>query len=85
MYFILFEDSKVLSSNYFILHVNYKNKNVPALRAHSHRALRAQLTRLSAPRARDLIVALRARFFSDSALNARSYVLRIHLSLFFII
>ena len=38
-------------------------KNLPASRAHSHRALRAQLASrasLSAPRARDSIVALRA-------------------------
>ena len=50
-------------------------KNLPASRAHSHRAQLASLASLSAPRARDLIVALRAR----------SCALRIHLSLFFII
>ena len=52
-----------------------KQKNVPASRAHSHRAQLASLACLSAPRARDLIVALRAR----------SCALRIHLSLFLII
>ena len=62
----------------------YENKNLPALRAHSHRALRAQLASLaslSAPRARDLIVALRAPFFLDLALRTRSCALRIHLTL----
>ena len=51
------------------------NKNLPASRAHSHRALCAQLASLaslSAPRARDSIVELRAR----------SCALRIHLSFF---
>ena len=41
----------------------YKQKNLPASRAHSHCALSAQLASLaslSAPRARDSIVALRA-------------------------
>ena len=47
-------------------------KNLPASRAHSHRALRAQLASLSTLRARDLIVALRAPFFLDLALRARS-------------
>ena len=60
-------------------------KNLPALRAHSHRALRAQLASLSAPRARDSIVALRAPFFLDLALRARSCAHRIYLSLFLII
>ena len=60
-------------------------KNLPASRAHSHRALCAQLASLSAPRARDLIVALRAPIFLDLALRARSCALRIHLSLFVII
>ena len=53
-------------------------KNLPASRAHSHCALCAQLASLvslSAPRARDSIVALRAR----------SCALRIRLSLFLII
>ena len=50
-------------------------KNLPAWWAHSHRAQLASLASLSAPRARDLIVALRAR----------SCALRIHLSLFLII
>ena len=62
-------------------------KNLPASRAHSHRALRAQLASLaglSAPRARDSIVALRAPFFLDLALRARSCALCIHLSLFLI-
>ena len=40
---------------------------------------------LSAPRARDSMVALRAPFFMDLALRARSCALRIHLSLFLII
>ena len=38
----------------------YKLKNLPASRAHSHRAQLASLASLSAPRARDSIVALRA-------------------------
>ena len=69
-------------------------KNLPASRAHSHRALRAQLASLSARRARDSIVALHAPeflnvalcapFFPDLALRARSCALRIHLSLFLI-
>ena len=60
-------------------------KNLPASQAHSRRTLRAQLANLSAPGARDLIVALRASFFLDLALSARSYAFRIHLSLFLII
>ena len=73
-------------------------KNLPAPRAHSHCALGAQLASLaslSAPRARDSIVALRAPeflnvalcapFFLDLALRARSCALRIRLSLFLII
>ena len=40
---------------------------------------RASLASLSAPGARDLIVALRAPFFLDLALSAWSYALRIHL------
>ena len=43
------------------------------------------LASLSAPRARDSIVALRAPFFLDLAFRARSCALRIHLSLFLII
>ena len=70
------------------LTLDIKNlKNLPASRAHSHRALRAQLASLaslSAPRARDSIVALRAPFLLDLALRARSCALRIHLSLFLI-
>ena len=58
------------------------HKNLPALRTHSHRA---QLASLSAPRARDLIVALRALFFLDLAVRARSCALRKRLSLFLII
>ena len=50
-------------------------KNLPASRAHSLRAQLVSLASLSAPMARDLIVALRAR----------SCALRIHLSLFLII
>ena len=57
-------------------------KNLPVLRAHSHRAQLASLASLSALRARDLIVALRAPFFLDLALSAQSNALRIHLSLF---
>ena len=57
----------------FIWSVN--NKNLPASRAHSHRAQLASLASLSAPGTRDLIVALRDR----------SCALRIHLSLFIII
>ena len=73
-------------------------KNLPASRAHSHCALRAQLASLaslSSPRARDSIVALRspeflnvalrAPFFLDLPLRARSCALRIRLSLFLII
>ena len=69
-------------------------KNLPASRAHSHRAQLASLASLSAPRARDSIVALRAPellnvalrapFFLDLALRARSCALRIHLNLFLI-
>ena len=65
--------------------LNSKIKNLLASRAHSNRALRAQLASLSAPGARDLIVALRAPFFLDLALRARSCALRIRLSLFLII
>ena len=60
------------------------NKNLPASRAHSRRALRAQLASLaslSAPGARDSIVTLRAPFFLELALRARSCALRIHLNL----
>ena len=46
---------------------------------------RALLASLSAPRARDLIVALRAPFFLDLALRAQFCALRIHLTLFLII
>ena len=46
---------------------------------------RASLVSLSTPRARDLIIALRAPFFLDLALRAWSCALRIHLSLFLII
>ena len=70
-------------------------KNLPALRAHSHRAQLASLASLSAPRARDLVVALRAPeflnvalrapFFLDLALRAGSCALHIHSSLFIII
>ena len=69
-------------------YTKYTKKNQPALRAHSHRAVRAQLASLaslSVPRARDLIVALRAPEFLNVALPARSCALRIHLSLFLII
>ena len=50
----------------------------------SSRAQLASLASLSAPRARDSIVALRAPFFLDLALRARSCALRIHLILFLI-
>ena len=46
---------------------------------------RASLASLSTPRARDLIVALRAPIFLDLVLRARSCALRIRLSLFLII
>ena len=55
--------------------VKNKKKNLPALRAHPRRAQLVSLASLSVPRARDLIVALRAR----------TCALRIHLSLFLII
>ena len=71
---------KELSPNVGIY--GFIEKNLPASRAHSHRA---QLASLSAPKARDLIVALRAPFFLDLALRARSCALRIHLTLFLII
>ena len=48
-------------------------------------SLRASLASLSAPRARDSIVALRAPEFLNVALRARSCALRIRLSLFLII
>ena len=44
----------------------YKVKNLPASGAHSHRAQLASLASLSAPRARDLIVAFRAPFLCSS-------------------
>ena len=50
----------------------------------SSRAQLASLASLSAPRARDSIVALRAPEFLNVALRARSCALRIHLSLFLI-
>ena len=79
----------------------YTKKSLPATRAHSHCALRAQLA-LRAPRfARKfelaygarfdrrapefLNVALRDPFFLALALRARSCALRIRLSLFLII
>ena len=43
--------------------------NLPAVRAHSHCALRAQLTPLSVPEARDSIVALRSVWISRFALG----------------
>ena len=48
-------------------------------------ALHVQLASLNAPRARDSIVTLRAPFCLDLALCARSYILRIHVSLFLVI
>ena len=66
----------------------YEEKNLPASRAHSHRAPRAPRVRYSivALRAPEfLYVALCAPFFLDLALRARSCALRIHLNLFFII
>ena len=57
-----------------------KVKNLLASLAHSHRALRAQvasLTRMSAPRARDLmVVALRAPTYVNFALRAQCCALR---------
>ena len=79
-FFFLFELKKCMSSqshSTWIIHG-----------WHSHCALRPQLAwlaSLSVPRARDLIVALRAPFFLDLALRARSCALRIRLSLFLII
>ena len=53
-------------------------KNLLASLAHSHRALRAQLARISAPRARDLIVvALRAPTYMNFALDF-TFNLRLH-------
>ena len=69
----------------FVLTSKNTLKNLPASRVHSHRAQLASLASLSAPRARDLIWALRAPFFLDLALRDRSCALRIHLSLFLII
>ena len=60
-------------------------KNLPASREHSYRAQLASLASLSAPRARDSIVALRAPEFLNVALRARSCALCIHSSLFLII
>ena len=69
-------------------------KNQPALRAHSHRALGAQLASLASlsarfdrRAARSGIFERRASrpFFLDLALRARSCALRIHLSVFLII
>ena len=57
----------------------YKKKSVRFADTFSSRAS------LSAPRTRDLIVALRAPLFLDLALSAWSYAFRIHLSLFLII
>ena len=59
-----------------------KKKSARLAGTFSSRASRASL---SAPRARDSIVALRAPFFLDLALRARSCALRIRLSLFLII
>ena len=62
-----------------IIHPSIETKqknNLPALRAHSLRAQLASLASLSAPS---------APFFLDLALRARSFALRIHLSLFHII
>ena len=47
------------------------------------KSARASRASLSAPRARDSIVALCAPFFLDLALRARSCALRIHLSIGF--
>ena len=60
--------------HYPLIFNKYIQKNLPASRALSHCAQLASLASLSAPRARDSIVALRAR----------SCALRIHLSLFLI-
>ena len=60
-------------------------KNLLASRTHSYCAQFASLASLSAPRARDLIVAPCAPFFLDLAFSYPSYALRIHLSLFLII
>ena len=60
-------------------------KNLNASREDSHRALRAQLTSLSAPGSRDSIVALSAHEYLDLALGARSYILRIDSRFFLVI
>ena len=76
--FIIFQLWKSLVSSklcFSKFNLNSIKKNLPAWRAHSHHAQLASLASLSAPRARDLTVALRAR----------SCALRIHLSLFLII
>ena len=50
-------------------------KNLLASLAQSHRALRAQLARMSAPRARDLmVVALRDPIYVIVALRAPTYM-----------
>ena len=83
-FFLSIQNYQVNSNKWLIL-----NQLKPSIyikkSAHSHCALCAQLASLSAPRACDLIVALRAPFFLDLALRARSCALRIHLSLFLII
>ena len=48
-------------------------KNLPASRVHFYYALRAQLVNLSAPRARDSILALRAQKYSIVMLRAQKY------------
>ena len=56
---------------------NFNKKNLSASWAHSHRALGAQLASLaslSAPRARDSIVALRAPEYSIVALRAPEFL-----------
>ena len=70
---------------WFCSGININKKNLPAARAHSDRAQLASLASLSAPRARDLIVALRAPFFLDLALRTRSCALRMPIGLFLII
>ena len=83
--YILLKRTVFQSYVFFVFHILLLLKNLPASRAHSHRALRAQLASVSAPRARESIVALRAMFFLDLALCARSCALHIHSSLFIII
>ena len=65
--------------------LKFKEKNLPASWAHSHRTQLVSLTSLGGPRACDSIVVLCAPKYLNVALRARSYILRIHISLFLVI